>query len=388
MSVLIIGGGIGGLSAAVALRRVGIAARVFERAPEIREVGAGVTIWSNAVKALRCLGLEQQFRSLGSEMRRINFRSPSGRLISSTDVEEVSRACGAPSVALHRADLQRMLLDALEGEGVLTEKECAGITQDPHGVAARFAGGAEATGTIAVGADGIRSAVAASLFGREELRKARYYCYRAIADTPQSSRHEVLSLLLPGIQFGAFPEVRPNETYWFLCVNGPSGSAAPGAAHEHSDLLRSVAGKLPPGPGQIIAQTDPERILVDEVHDRPGRTLWGRGRISLLGDAAHPTTPTFGQGACMAIEDAVVLADSLRRAQDPVSGLRDYENRRRSRTAMITRLSWRYGNILQWEHPAMVTWRTIFAASPLGPWNLRRILGQTMRYDPPELRSG
>ena len=387
MSVLIAGGGIGGLAAAVAMRRVGIDTRVFERAPEIREVGAGVTIWSNAVVALRRLGLEEQVRLLGSEMLRINALSPEGPLISSTNVEEVSRACGAPSLALHRADLQRVLLDALDTEQVSTAKECVGVTQDQHGVTLRFADGEEVAGMLAIGADGVRSAVAASLFGSQQLRAARYYCYRAIAETPGVSRHEVLSVLLPGVQLGVFPEVRPGEAYWFLCRNKPFDAIVGDADYDHMAFLRSVSGRLPAELGDMIIATDPDRILVDEVLDRPPDKQWGRGRVSLIGDAAHPMAPTFGQGACMAIEDAVVLADSLKRAKDPATGLRDYENRRRRRTAMITRLSWRYGNVLQWEHPALVGWRTLFAATPLGPWNLRRILRRTLSHEAPELRA-
>jgi len=135
----------------------------------------------------------------------------------------------------------------------------------------------------------------------------------------------------------------------------------------------------------MILGTDPERILVDEVLDRPPDKHWGQGRVSLIGDAAHPMAPTFGQGACMAIEDAVVLAESLRRANDPGSGLREYENRRRLRAATITRLSWHYGNIFQWEQRALVMFRTLFAASPVGPWNLRRILRKALRFPLPEL---
>lgn len=384
MSVLIVGGGIGGLAAAVALRRAGIDARVFERAPEIREVGAGVTVWSNAVMALRRLGLDRQVRLLGSEMLRINFLSPNGMLISSTDVGEISRTCGEPSLALHRADLQRMLLDALDAEQVHTAKECVGVAQDQSGVTLRFADGAEAAGEIAIGADGVRSGVRAALFGSQELRSARYYCYRAITGTPRVTNNEVLSVLLPGIQLGMFPEVRPGEAYWFLCRNKPFDAIVADAEYDHMAFLRSVSRELPGALGEMIATTEPESILVDEVLDRPPSRHWGRGRVSLIGDAAHPMAPTYGQGACMAIEDAVILAHSLRRAKGPESGLREYENRHRGRTATITRLSWQHGNIFQWEQAALVKCRTLFAASPFGPWNLRRILRRALRFDPPE----
>ena len=385
MTVLIVGGGIGGLAAAVALRRAGIKARVFERAREIREVGAGVTIWSNAIMAFQSLGLGKQVRSLGSEMFRINVLSAKGKLISSIDVEAIARACGAPSLALHRADLQRILLEALDTDQVHTAKECVGVTQDRNGVTLRFADGAEAAGEIAIGADGVRSAVRSSLFGSQKLRSARYYCYRGMAATPRVTKHEVVSMLLPGIQLGVFPEVRPDEAYWFLCRNKPFDAAWADAEYDHMAFLRSVSGDLPAELGAMILGTHPERILVDEVLDRPPDKHWGQGWVSLIGDAAHPMAPTFGQGACMAIEDAVVLANSLGRAKKPDSGLRDYENRRRRRTATITRLSWSYGNTFQWEQRALVMFRTLSAASPFGPWNLRRILRKALRFHLPDL---
>ena len=384
MSVLIVGGGIGGLATAVALGRVGIDAHVFERAPEIQEVGAAVSIWSNAVKALRRMGLEERALSLGAEISTVAFSSAEGRVASSVNAESVSRACGASSIMVHRADLQRMLLDSLEPQRVNTAKECIGVAQDGSRVTVRFADGTEARGEVVIGADGIRSTVAASVFGDEKLRFAGYHCYRAMAETPKVPGNEALTILFPGVQFGLFPDVRPGETYWFLCRNSPVGTAAPDPRDEHS--FRSILGELPRDFGDMVAGTDAGNIVVDDVFDRPRRKLWSRGRVSLLGDAAHPTTPTLGQGACLAIEDAVVLADSLQRAVDPVAGLREYEDRRRRRTAMTTRLSWRYGNILQAKHPALVKWRTLSLRMPVSRWYSQRMLRRLLSYDVPELR--
>ena len=387
MSVLIIGGGIGGLAAAVALRRVGIDAKVFERAPEISEVGASLSVFSNAVKALRWMGLEEQVLSVGPEVIKTTFLSTTGQVLSTIHVEDISQACGAPSLVVHRADLQQLLLNALDTDQVSTGKEFVGVVQDEDGVTVRFADQTEARGQIAIGADGIRSTVAASLFGEEEPRFAGYYCYRAMAATPDVMTREAIYVLLPGIQFGLFPEVRPGETYWFLCRNGATGTASSATEYDHSAILGSVARQLPGDLGEMVTRTDTESLIIDDVFDRPQRKAWGRGRVSLLGDAAHPITPTFGQGGCMAIEDAVVLADSLRRAEDPVTGLRAYEKRRLKRTTMITRLSWHYGNIMQYEHPVLVKWRTLTLQTALGRWNSRRILRRSLSFDAPELRA-
>ena len=385
MSVLIIGGGIGGLAAAVALRRAGITAHVFERAPQINEVGAALSIWSPAVTALRRMGLEDQVLSLGPNILKFNILSPSGQVISSTSIEEISRASGAASVMVHRADLQQILLQALHKEQVHTEKECIGVVQDQDGATVRFADETEARGTIVIGADGIRSAVAASMFGDEGLRFSGYYCYRAMAATPDVPDHEVISILLPGMHFGLFPRVRRAQAYWFLCRNSPPGAGTPDDRCDHPALLQSIASRLPDGIGDMIANTDARSILIDDVFDRRPRKIWGRGRVTLLGDAAHPTTPTFGQGACMAIEDAVVLANCLQRGKDPIAALRNYEKRRRRRTTMITNLSWSYGNFLQYDRRALVIGRKLLLATPLSRWNLRRILRRSLIYDLPEL---
>ncbi len=385
MSVLIIGGGIGGLAAAVALRRVGITAHVFERAPQINEVGAALSIWSPAVTALRRMGLEDQILPLGPNILRLNILSPVGQVISSTNIDEISRASGAASVMVHRADLQQILLQALHKEQVHTEKECIGVVQDQDGATVRFADETEARGTIVIGADGIRSAVAASMFGDEGLRFSGYYCYRAMAATPDVPDHEVISILLPGMHFGLFPRVRRAQAYWFLCRNSPPGAGTPDDRCDHPALLQSIASRLPDGIGDMIANTDARSILIDDVFDRRPRKIRGRGRVTLLGDAAHPTTPTFGQGACMAIEDAVVLAHCLQRGKDPIAALRNYEKRRRRRTTMITNLSWRYGNFLQYERRALVLGRKLLLATPFSRWNLRRILRRSLTYDLPQL---
>lgn len=385
MSVLIVGGGIGGLAAAVALRRVGVVAQVFERAPEIQEVGAAISIFSNAVKALRRMDLEQQVLSLAPELLKIRFLSPKGHELTSVEVEEVSRACGGASIMVHRADLQQTLLKALDPEQINTAKECVGVSQDKDGVTVHFADQTHARGQVAIGADGLRSAVASSLFGPGKLRYAGYHCYRAIAETPDIPRNEGIWVLLPGIQFALLPDVRPGKTYWGFCQNAPPDTAASRVEADHLAQLCSIATQLPGNLGDMVMQTDTATIHVDDIYDRRPRRRCGRERVSLLGDAAHPMTPTFGQGACLAIEDAVVLADSLQRAQDPVAGLRMYEKRRWRRTTMTTRASWRFGKVMQYEHPALVKWRTLSLDTSFNRWSSRRMLHRFLEFDVPEL---
>jgi 2-polyprenyl-6-methoxyphenol hydroxylase-like FAD-dependent oxidoreductase len=180
--VLVIGGGIGGLAAAVALGRVGVPATVFERAPVIQEVGAGLSLWSNAVKALRRLGLEERVLPLGSVVERVRTITQGGRFLNETDIGGLGRRAGASSICVHRADLQRVLAEAIPSGRLHTGRTCVGFAQDSRGVTAAFAEGGPAGGTVLVGADGIRSAVRDQLLGKSEPRRlsglARAYPFR------------------------------------------------------------------------------------------------------------------------------------------------------------------------------------------------------------------
>ena len=383
MSVLIVGGGIGGLTTAIALQHVGISAHVYERAPELHEVGAGFTIWSNAIKGLRQLNLEEEALSLGAKLRKIHTLSPNGKLIDSEEMESIYRASGAQSICIHRADLQRILADALDPEQIHVGKECVDIQQHASGVVLSFADGTEAKGEIAVGADGLHSAVRSSLFGKEQPRYAGYYCYRALVETGTIKSDEAIFAMTHGTQLGFFPFGRTGMAYWFVCPNAPKERAT--SHFNHQAFLSSIAHQLPQHLGEIILKTPEESLIISNVLDRPPRKEWGRGRVTLLGDAIHPTTPNLGQGACMAIEDGIVLAHTLSQAQTPIEGLREYEQKRRKRTAMITNQSWRIGKIYQYEHPFLIWLRTMMFRLPVAKWIGRTAQQRLLNYDLPEL---
>jgi FAD-dependent urate hydroxylase len=156
---IVIGGGIGGLAAAVALRKVGMAVTVFERAPEICEAGAGLSLWSNAVTALRRLGLESRITELGSPVARMQVVNASGQVLREITIEELSRQAGAPSLCVHRADLLRTFAEALELSVIRTNATCVGFEQHSDVVTARFADGQSESGDLLLGADGIQSAI-------------------------------------------------------------------------------------------------------------------------------------------------------------------------------------------------------------------------------------
>jgi 2-polyprenyl-6-methoxyphenol hydroxylase-like FAD-dependent oxidoreductase len=384
-AVVVVGGGIGGLAAAVALRRVGIPAAVYERAPEIREVGAGLSLWSNAVKALRRLGLEDAVVARGSPIEEALTRTDRGVVLSHAPIGDLNRRAGAPSVCAHRADLQQTLAAALDPGRVHLNATCVGFAEDAGGVTARFADGRTARGALLVGADGIRSAVRDQLLGRSEPRYAGYFAYRGIArgEFPELPPGRTEFAVGRGAQLGLF-HCGPGRAYWFATVNAPAGTPTPDPDSLKAEAVKRFAGWYDPIPA-VIAATEPTAVLKGDIIDRPPTWPWGRGRVTLLGDAIHPTTPNLGQGACQALEDAVVLADCLRRRGPTEAGLREYEQARRARTAMVTRRSWSLGKVFQLENRIAIAARNWLFRRRFGERQGLKLFEELLGYDPPEL---
>ena len=370
MRAMIVGAGMGGLTAAIALQRAGIETPVFERAGELREVGAGILLAANAVRALRELGLSDEVRRLGTPASAAQIRSWRGQTLADVPTEELEERVGAPSAAVHRADLQTLLLRELGEKNVRLGARCTGFEQDNEGVTAIFANGSEERGDVLIGADGLNSTVRAQVHGPEKPRYAGYTAWRAVVEPTRE--------LLPwgtgfeswgrGERFGCV-HIGGGRIYWFATRNAPEGEkdgtigtpSGPKAA-----LMRFFGRWHHPIPG-LISETGEHEIRRDDLYDRePLSGTWGTGRITLLGDAAHPMTPNLGQGACQAIEDAVVLARCLREDGERVpSALRKYEDLRRERTAWMIRRSRMLGRVGQLESPLLCRLRdAVLKATP------------------------
>jgi len=384
--VLIIGAGIGGLAAAAALRRVGISAAVYERAPEIREVGAGLSLWSNAIKALRRLGLDEAVVARGSPIEEAVTRTDRGVVLSQVSIGDISKSSGAPTVCVHRAELQQVLASAVEPRQIHLNATCVGIDLDADGVTARFADGRTARGSILVGADGIRSAVRDSLLGATPPRYAGYFGYRGIAlgDFPELPVGRTEFALGRGAQVGLV-YCGPRRVYWFATVNAPEGTPTPDPVSLKAEAMKRFAGWYSPI-STVVAATEPTALMKNDIIDRPPTWPWGRGRATLLGDAIHPTTPNMGQGACQALEDAIVLAASLRRHGLSEAGLREYEEARRERTALVTRRSWSFGKLFQLENRVAIAVRNWFARRGFGERKGVKLFEELLTYEPPELQ--
>jgi 2-polyprenyl-6-methoxyphenol hydroxylase-like FAD-dependent oxidoreductase len=351
MKAIVIGGGIGGLSAALALRRVGLQSEVFEQAEELREIGAGLLVWANAIRGLEQLGVAQRVLLLSSKMDRFECRSSGGKMLASTSFLDLERKLGVPvGVVVHRADLLRELAADLDEAHTHCAARCVSIENKPDEVIAHFADGREVSGDLLVGADGLHSVVRAQLHGSSKPRYAGYTCWRGVAELKVKDP-------VPGLGFetwgsGARFSVHhcgPERIFWYGTRNLPEGGVDSHAGRK-TDVLNIFQTWHPPIP-EVIEATRQADILRNDIVDRLPLERWGQGRVTLLGDAVHPTTPNLGQGACQAIEDAVCLAASLAHTRDVGAALRYYEQVRYPRTTSITKTSWQLGKIGQWENP-------------------------------------
>lgn len=347
---VVVGAGIGGLTAAIALKQTGWDVEVYERAAELREVGAGITLWTNAVRVLRQLGVGEAIEGMAAPIRLSEARSWRGRLLMRTDFSYLNEKLGAPTIGIHRADLQARLADHLGRDLIHFGTTCVAYMTDEKGANALFAEGDDVRGQILVGADGIKSLVRNQLLGPEPLRYAGYTAWRGVGliDRPEVPLGVTVLAMGRGSQVGMLP-IGGGRTYWFATANVPAGGEDAAGGHK-AELLRRFGDWYPAIPA-VIDATPESAILRNDIVDRPPVRRWTDGRVVLLGDAAHPTTPNMGQGACMAIESALVLAKCLRAAETPEAGLSAYEQARFDRTAMITNQSWKLGKVFAYENP-------------------------------------
>ncbi len=338
LRVAVIGGGIGGLTAARALLRRGFEVRVYESSPELKEIGAGVALGPNAMKALRSLELEEPVRAIGYHAPFQLLRTWKGRMISKTDGTLAAQRFGANGCTIHRADLLDVLAQSVPADVVTLSARCESVTAGDNLAAARFTDGSEVEADVIVGADGIHSAVRTSLFGPDAPQFTGRICYRSVIPVAE----------LPASR------LEPYEGLWL----GPHGTLVVYGVRR-GELVNIVAHyeDATYQHESWIAECDRAEILeryrrwhasLQEIfaagdiwykwalYDRDPIAAWTKGRTTILGDAAHPMLPYLGQGAGQAIEDGCVLAAALDQlGHDPSAALQLYERSRRPRASRV-----------------------------------------------------
>lgn len=354
--VLIAGGGIGGIATALALQQQGIESVVFERAPQLRDGGAGLHIWTNGMLALDRLGVADQVAAIAPAQAECNFATSAGRPIGVWPVGEFVERYGQPTVAIGRSDLHGILRDSVTAP-VVTGAEVTGYTEHADGVSLHFADGSSEEGDLLIGADGVRSAVRAQLLGPQPPDYTGYIAWRGHAElaSDQFPPGTFQALFGPGTRF-TYYDIAPGVVHWMSVADGPEGGRDAGTPEQTLDMLRDRhAGWADPMVRQILDATVPSSILRGDVLDRKPDSVWGSGRVTLLGDAAHAMTFNIGQGACQAIEDGLVLAGHLTTPGLGVTeALRAYETERQERTRPMQLLAHRIGVLGSLQNPAAV----------------------------------
>jgi salicylate hydroxylase len=345
MDAIVVGAGIGGLTAALTLGRAGLRVRVFDQAPELREVGAGIQISPNATRILDRLGLAQGLARVGVRPEAVEHRRwQDGRLLLRTPLgEPCERTFGAPYYHLYRPDLLAVLAGALPPGTVHLDHRCLSLAQTGDGVELTFAGGATARADVVIGADGIHSTLRAIVAGPESPRFSGSIAYRGLVPVERLADrgivHSVSSWLGPNRHFVHYL-VASGRLMNFVAVV-PAGDwrvESWSATGEVADALAEFEGWHPQVQAIIGAA---ERTHRWALYDREPLATWTDGRVALLGDAAHAMLPFMAQGACQAIEDAAVLARCLSKAdRDTVpEALRRYQDLRTARVWELQRLS-------------------------------------------------
>lgn len=376
--ILIVGGGIGGLTCAAALSQAGFEVRVFEQAPVLGEVGAGLGLWTNAVRCLDALGIPSALWDRGCRVKRAQIATADGRVLARMDVERASAGFGAHCYVVHRADLHAAIASLVDPAIVTTGVRCIALEQDGGGVTLRFADGSEARGALAIGADGLWSVVRAAVLGEERPSYSGETCYRGVCAFAPDEPHVLREVQGRGLRC-AVCAIGPERVYWWATRRAPEGERD--HPLERKAFLSALFSGFAFGFPEALAVTDPAAILRNDLYDRPPVRTWTKGRVTLLGDAAHPTTPNLGQGACMAIEDAIVLRRALEaHPRDHAAAFASYERTRMPRTDRIVSQSRAMGRIGSWTSPGAVALRN--AALRSTPAVLaERLLREQIGYD-------
>jgi salicylate hydroxylase len=345
LRIAIVGGGIGGLATALFLRRAGLDAMVFEQAPELREVGAGILVAPNAARLLRRLGLAEPLREVavrlevGWEFRRWE----DGRVLFSQKLgDECERMYGEATYVVHRADLLDLLHRAVPNDMVNLGRRCVGVTQREDEVELAFEDGSVDRADVLVGADGIQSTVRNAIVTPQPYAFSGLSTYRCVipADkAPEMARRPVQTLWLgPGRHFVHYPISAGRQVNVVAFVPANVETESWTAKGRVEDLAAEFA-EWDERMQQIIAAATETNVWA--LYDREPLERWTVGRVTLLGDAAHPMFPFYAQGAGQAIEDAAILAGCLRDATRETAGaaLLRYEEIRKPRATRVQRLS-------------------------------------------------
>jgi 2-polyprenyl-6-methoxyphenol hydroxylase-like FAD-dependent oxidoreductase len=351
-TALIVGAGIGGLAAGIALRRIGWQVRIFERAASARELGFGLLLAPNALAALRELGVGDSVPS-GTHAQEVEIRRASGDVL-----RRINVASTATAIVALRSDLYGALLNAVGEDALHLASEATDFRVDSGGVILVLANGRQERGDVLIGADGIHSGIRRRLHpGESPARPSSFCAVRGVAYGVGNCLGSLsaVAYLDDGLE-AATAKAGADAVYWYLSLLAKDLAGEPRTA---GAILERRLPAFEPRLRAILSQTSPDDMRFDELVERDPLTTWGTGRVTLLGDAAHPLLPHTGQGAAQALEDAVALGLALSRRSDVEGALRQYEAVRGRRTRKLVGLGRRIARVTTTRSRLVQTVRTL-----------------------------
>ena len=374
--IAIVGAGIGGLALALGLARAGKRLRVYEQAPELREIGAGISLSPNAVKGLRYLGVGGQLEALADEPpTQVTRHYAHGKVLVNFRRHNTREQLGAPYLQAHRADLHDLLrerLAALQPDALVLDRELTAVSKDSEGAyALGFADGSQANADLLIGADGLKSIVRREVFSEPEPEFSGFVAWRGLVTRDElgveQSRPGSMVFVAPGRMFVRYPVRRGRLQNFVAFSRIDDGWSAEGWSQTGDiDTVREVFYDFHDDARVVLRAFSGRRCHKWGLFSRRPLPRWVKGRAAVLGDAAHPMLPWLGQGAAMAIEDAVVLCRALIEFEEAEEALRRYENARLERVTVIHRESLHGGERLMQQDPDELARRPVVTEETLG----------------------
>ncbi|MCJ7936337.1 MAG: FAD-dependent monooxygenase [Chryseobacterium sp.] len=341
-SISIIGAGIGGLTLGNILKQHQYDFTIYEAAPEIRPVGAGIMMAVNAMQVFDQLGLKEKIEMAGNKIHSITITNESLQPISKTEILELEKKYNSCNVAIHRAELQKILAENIGLDAINLNHSLQKIEKRQN-YTLTFESGSPIESKIVFGADGIKSKIRNQILQTGAIRSSGQKCWRGLVEfeLPEIYHHQAFEIWGKGKRFG-FVKISEKKVYWYACINEKSFESPLDAATLFRDFNPLIL--------QLIEATSEENIICNEITDLTPIPKWYTDNLCLIGDAAHATTPNMGQGACQAIEDAHVIGKLLEKNKDFNTVFQEFQKIRRKKVDYIVNTSRTIGKVSQWEH--------------------------------------
>jgi len=340
MKFLIAGGGICGLTTALALHQQGLEVAIYEAAKEIKAAGAGISLSTNAIRALNSIDLAKEILATSNAQKCATFYTSNGKVLNQTDFQPLEDKFGLPGIiSFHRADFHQILLNKIKDKiPFYTNKRGQSVEQKENGIVLHFSDSTSATGDYLLACDGIRSAIRQQFLPTASPIYAGYTIWRGLLtdETEQIKLDFPFKTWGKKGQFGAVPMTN-NRIYWFASFKAKAKDESLKAIRI-ADLQQHFKEYHDPIP-QILALSKADHLLLNDAEELPAIPNFAFNRVLLMGDAAHAMTPNLGQGACQAIEDAVILARLLKKETRPEQAFVEFEKERMPRVREATRIS-------------------------------------------------